>query len=67
MDVWGFNHVLRCFEQLGFGGFDAQVRAKTLYYAGVGFVHTGSIGKPERTEHRKALLHLLTQPAITVR
>jgi AcrR family transcriptional regulator len=67
IDAWGFNHVLRCFEQLGFGGFDAQVRAKTLYYAGVGFVHTGSIGKPERTAHRTALLDLLTQPTITVR
>jgi AcrR family transcriptional regulator len=60
-DAWGFKHVVRCFEQLGFAGFDAQVRAKTLYYAGVGFVHTGSVGDRERTEHREALLALLMQ------
>jgi AcrR family transcriptional regulator len=59
VDAWGFNHVVSCFEQLGFTGFDAQVRAKTLYYAGVGFVHTGSVGDRERTEHREALLDLL--------
>jgi hypothetical protein len=61
MDVWGFDEVLRCFEQLGFSGIDAQVRAKTLYYAGVGFVHTGSLGERERAEHREALLALLTR------
>jgi AcrR family transcriptional regulator len=62
MDVWGFNEVLRCFEELGFSGVDAQVRAKTLYYAGIGFVHTGSLGEREGAEHREGLLALLTRP-----
>lgn len=60
MDLWAFGEVLRCFEQLGFSGIDAQVRAKTLVYAGVGFVHTGSLGERERSEHRERLLALLT-------
>jgi AcrR family transcriptional regulator len=59
-DVWAFEEVYRCFERLGFTGIDAQVRAKTLYYAGIGFVHTGSLGEPERPEHRDRLLALLT-------
>jgi hypothetical protein len=60
MDVWAFGEVLHCFEQLGFTGIDAQVRAKTLCYAGVGYVHTGSLGERERTDHRSRLLALLT-------
>jgi AcrR family transcriptional regulator len=60
LDVWAFDEVRRCFERLGFDGIDAQVRAKTLYYAGIGFVHTGSLGEPERPEHRERLLELLT-------
>jgi AcrR family transcriptional regulator len=61
MDLWAFGEVLQCFEQLGFDGIDAQVRAKTLCYAGVGFVHTGSLGERERSEHRERLLALLTR------
>lgn len=61
-DVWAFEEVLLCFVRLGFDGVDAQVRAKTLYYAGIGFVHTGSLGERERPEHRERLLELLTRP-----
>jgi AcrR family transcriptional regulator len=64
MDVWGFDEVLRCFEQLGFSGLHGQIRAKTLYYAGIGYVHTGSLGEPEHAEHREALLALLTRSDI---
>jgi AcrR family transcriptional regulator len=59
-DVWGFGEVRSCFEELGFTGVDAEIRAKTLYYAGIGFLHTGSLGAPERSQHRRGLLALLT-------
>jgi AcrR family transcriptional regulator len=61
LDEWAFGQVRNCFQQLGFAGIDADIRAKTLYYAGIGFVHTGSLGPPERAEHRSGLLELLTQ------
>jgi AcrR family transcriptional regulator len=60
LDKWAFGQVRDCFEQLGFAGIDADIRAKTLYYAGIGFVHTGSLGPRERREHRVGLLELLT-------
>jgi AcrR family transcriptional regulator len=60
-DVWAFGQVRSCFRQLGFGDVDAEIRAKTLYYAGIGFVHTGSLGKPERRVHREGLLEILTR------
>ncbi len=61
LDVWAFGEVRACFDRLGFAGIDAEIRAKTLYYAGIGFVHTGSLGEPERAEHRRGLLALLTR------
>jgi AcrR family transcriptional regulator len=60
-DVWGFGEVRSCFEALGFTGVDAEIRAKTLYYAGIGFLHTGSLGAPERAAHRTGLLKVLTR------
>lgn len=59
IDHRGFEEVRGCFERLGFTGHDAEVRAKTLYYAGIGFVHTGVLGEPESAEHRERLLKLL--------
>lgn len=61
LDEWAFGQVRRAFEQLGFARIDAEVRAKTLFYAGIGFLHTGSLGEPERADHRTALLDLLTR------
>ena len=61
LDEWAFGQVRACFKQLGFSGIAADIRAKTLYYAGIGFVHTGSLGPPERAEHRAGLLALLTE------
>jgi hypothetical protein len=61
LDEWAFGQVRACFKQLGFSGIAADIRSKTLYYAGIGFVHTGSLGPPERAEHRAGLLALLTE------
>ncbi len=60
-DIWAFGQVRTCFDQLGFTAVEAEIRAKTLYYAGIGFLHTGSLGEPERREHREGLLALLTR------
>jgi AcrR family transcriptional regulator len=60
LDDWAYQEVRGCFEQLGFSRTQAEVRAKTLYYAGIGFLHTGSLGEPERPDHRRGLLELLT-------
>ena len=61
LDHWAFGQVRAAFEQLGFARIDAEVRAKTLFYAGIGFLHTGTLGEPEREDHRVALLELLTR------
>ncbi len=60
-DIWAFGQVRACFDRLGFTAIDAEIRAKTLYYAGIGFLHTGSLGEPERRKHREGLLALLTR------
>jgi AcrR family transcriptional regulator len=61
VDHWAHAVVVAAFECLGFAGHEAEVRAKTLYYAGVGRLHTGVLGEPEGPEHREQLLDLLTQ------
>lgn len=61
LDGWAFGVVRDAFEELGFSQIDAEIRAKTLYYAGIGFLHTGSLGEPERADHREGLLALLTR------
>jgi AcrR family transcriptional regulator len=59
VDHWAYDEVRACFERLGFKGHDAEVRAKALLYAGIGFVTTGVLGEPESEEHREKLLDLL--------
>jgi AcrR family transcriptional regulator len=61
VDRWGFGVVREAFERLGFVGHDAEVRAKALYYAGIGRLHTGILGEPEGLEHREHLLDVLTR------
>lgn len=63
LDDWAFQQVRLTFEELGFSEHDAEIRAKTLYYAGIGYIHTGSLGEPERRDHREGLLALLTRQA----
>jgi hypothetical protein len=38
--------------------------SRNLPTAGIGFVHTGSLGDRERAEHRRGLLALLTRSDI---
>lgn len=59
VDHWAHGVVKQCFEELGFNGHDAEMRAKTLYYAGIGRVHTGVLGEPESAQLRIQLLDLL--------
>ena len=39
------ERVTRAIAGLGFSEDEAEVRAKILYYAGVGFAHVGTLGK----------------------
>lgn len=40
-----FERIRTSFESLGFDRDEAEVRAKILYYAGVGFAHVGPLGE----------------------
>jgi AcrR family transcriptional regulator len=44
VDTALYERVKEVFESLGFDAAEAGVRAKILYYAGVGFAHVGSLG-----------------------
>ena len=59
VDHWAHGVVKSCFVALGFAGHEAELRAKTLYYAGIGRLHTGVLGEPETAELREQLLELL--------
>jgi AcrR family transcriptional regulator len=49
--------------RLGFDDEEAEVRAKILYYSGVGFAHVGSLGtKATAAEQLAATWELLTTP-----
>jgi AcrR family transcriptional regulator len=55
-----FEQVKDVIESLGFDEAEAEVRAKILYYAGVGFAHVGSLGKrPSGQEQLAATWELL--------
>ncbi|WP_249010480.1 TetR/AcrR family transcriptional regulator [Conexibacter sp. DBS9H8] len=62
VDHWAHGVVKGAFIELGFSADEAELRAKSLYYAGVGRVHTGVLGEPENAAMRVALLDLLTRP-----
>jgi AcrR family transcriptional regulator len=61
VDHWAHGVVKGAFIELGFSAAEAELRAKSLYYTGVGRVHTGILGEPEDDEMRVALLDLLTR------
>jgi hypothetical protein len=46
LDEWAFGQVGNCFQQLGFAGIDADIRAKTLYYAGTASCTPARWGRP---------------------
>jgi AcrR family transcriptional regulator len=57
-----FEQVKAVLVSLGFDDEDAEVRAKILYYAGVGFAHVGSLGKrPSAQEQLAATWEILTR------
>ena len=60
--AYGIPHVVADdFESLGFGRDDADVRAKILFYAGVGFGDVGPIGdRSEPARQLTTLVELLT-------
>ncbi len=59
-DRWVNRAVLQAFVDAGFSGADAEVRARGLFYAGVGFLHTASERDLARGVHeRQAFLEIL--------
>ena len=57
-----FEGVRDAIVSLGFDPAEADVRAKVLYYAGVGFAHVGPLGSRQPAQQQlAATLELLTQ------
>jgi AcrR family transcriptional regulator len=59
-DRWVFQAVRKIFLELGFDAADADIRAKTLFYAGVGFIYAGPQGQRGGRRQRERLLEILT-------
>jgi AcrR family transcriptional regulator len=58
-----FERVKASMAALGFDEDEAEVRAKILYYAGVGFAHVGPLGKGRSAQAQVAATwELLTAP-----
>jgi AcrR family transcriptional regulator len=65
-DERAFAKLVTVFESLGFDHADADVRAKVLFYAGVGFGDVGPIGDRGDTKRQvQALLALLTAQGVS--
>jgi AcrR family transcriptional regulator len=59
-DQWVTRAVLKAFRDAGFSGADAEVRARGLFYAGVGFLHVaGERDMPRGRRDRKKFLEIL--------
>jgi AcrR family transcriptional regulator len=57
-----FEQVKSALVSLGFDEAEAEVRAKILYYAGVGYAHVGSLGAlPSGQEQLEATWDILTR------
>jgi AcrR family transcriptional regulator len=62
MDRTMLELLRRTFADVGFNRKDSEMRAKILYYTGVGFAHVGPIGRDANTSDQLSfLLELLTQ------
>jgi AcrR family transcriptional regulator len=59
-DRWVFQAIRKAFRELGFDAGDADLRAKTLFYAGVGFIYVGPQGQRGGRRQRDRLLDILT-------
>jgi AcrR family transcriptional regulator len=58
-DRWVFQAIRKTFVELGFDAADADIRAKTLFYAGVGFIYAGPQGQRGGRRQRERLLEIL--------
>jgi AcrR family transcriptional regulator len=59
-DEWVNRAVLKAFRDAGFSGADAEVRARGMFYAGVGFLHVaGERDLPRGRRDRQMFLELL--------
>ena len=59
-DRWVNSAVLKAFRDAGFSRADAEVRARGLFYAGVGFLHVaGERDLPRGQRDRKLFLEIL--------
>jgi AcrR family transcriptional regulator len=57
-----FQRVKHSFTAIGFEDDEAEVRAKILYYAGVGFAHVGTLGKrPSAKDQLAATWEILSR------
>jgi AcrR family transcriptional regulator len=58
-----FDRLTEAMVRCGFDPDEAAIRAKILYYSGVGFAHVGELGPRASTEHQlRKTWELLTQP-----
>lgn len=58
-----FAQVKSALVQHGFDDAEAEVRAKILYYSGVGYAHVGTLGRKDSAERQlRRTWELLTQP-----
>jgi AcrR family transcriptional regulator len=61
-DRWVTRAVLKAFRDAGFSGADAEARARGLFYAGIGFLHTAGERELARgARERATFLDILLQ------
>jgi AcrR family transcriptional regulator len=59
-DRWVFEAVRTTLRDMGFDAADADIRAKALFYAGVGFIYAGPQGQRGGRRQRERLIEILT-------
>ena len=60
-DKWVLAELQGGFRELGFDEDDVEVRARTLFLAGIGYIHTMGAGAPSTPAQRDALMDLVTR------
>jgi AcrR family transcriptional regulator len=59
-DRWVVAEVRRALLELGFDNEEADVRARGLFYTGVGFIHAAEPGRRGGSRQRRRLVEILT-------
>jgi len=59
-DQYKFGYLVQVFGELGFGPAESDLRAKTLYYTGVGFSVVGPLGRGGTERQIRDLIALVT-------